>query len=79
MFNSVLQSIAHINNSYLNVALIQSEDSSVSIVNGLAGPMDLIPGTTGSYLFTPTSIQRYWGLPSILFSGHVRLFLSGKT
>jgi len=36
MLNSVLQSLAHINNSYLNVALIQSEDSSVSIVNRLS-------------------------------------------
>jgi hypothetical protein len=40
MLNSVLQSRVHINNSYLNEALIQSEDSSVSIVNGLAGPME---------------------------------------
>jgi len=40
MLNSVLQSLAHINNSYLNGALIQSKDSSVSIVKGLAGPME---------------------------------------
>ena len=40
MVNSVLQSLAHINNSYLNVALIQSEDRSLSIVNGQDGPLE---------------------------------------
>jgi hypothetical protein len=34
MLNSVLQSLAHINNPYTYVAPIQREDSSVSIVNG---------------------------------------------
>ena len=51
MLNSVLQSLAHINNSYLNVALIQSEDSSVNIVNGLGGQCNSIPGRAGRHLF----------------------------